>query len=333
MIMIALFGELVCAEGFQLRKNRDSLPRKEVDMVFYTPLLLPSHGLPIKYRQLKKHFTFTTYLDLYKYVQNFQGDRASLQKIVFVDYCQDPKVFRLPKEKMICIKWEAIKIPPIWYEPYSKVLTFDDDLVDGKKFIKFYYPGLRPMLRKIPSFEDKKLCTMFVTNWIPERIKILEFFETKPIGTFEFYGTVPEGPHWIDHRMYKGRVPGFYSGKEKLETTKQYKFCVCFENLHTTPGYICEKIFDVFASGTIPIYWGPDNVEKYIPKRCFIDYRDFKNNEDLYRYITSMSKKRYCWYLKNIKKFLSSKRAHLFSVEYFEKLLYKVVRESAVPGK
>lgn len=36
---------------------------------------------------------------------------------------------------------------------------------------------------------------------------------------------------------------------------KNYKFNICFEN-GSSPGYITEKLFQAYAGGCIPIYWG-----------------------------------------------------------------------------
>lgn len=297
--------------------------KKRVDIVSYDISLLAYRESPIQYKRLKKDYDLVLKYDLYDYVRNFRYDDPNLKKIVFIDYCQDPKVFNLPKKKIICFKWEAIKINPYFYKPYSRVYTFDDDLVDGKKFFKFYYPVLKSMLEEIPSFEEKKLCTMVVGNWKKDRLKILKFFLKKPSGEFEFYGRAPK--KYCTHEMFKGSIEGYHSSRQKLETIKNYRFYICFENTHTTKGYITEKIFDVFTAGCVPIYWGPSNVEDYIPINCFIDYRNFKNDEEMYKYIKSMPKEVYEQYLKNIKEFLKSDKAYLFSVEYFENLLYEAI--------
>ena len=89
--------------------------------------------------------------------------------------------------------------------------------------------------------------------------------------------------------------------------------------------YITEKIFDVFAAGCVPIYWGPDNIEEYIPEGCFIDYRKFKSDEEMLEFITSMQEDEYNQYIKNIRRFLKSEKAKLFSLEAFEQVLYEAV--------
>lgn len=54
---------------------------------------------------------------------------------------------------------------------------------------------------------------------------------------------------------------------DKIQTLKNYKYTLCFENSYT-PGYVTEKLIDSFLAGSIPIYWGgaPSeifNLEKY----------------------------------------------------------------------
>ncbi|MBR6062295.1 MAG: hypothetical protein IKP67_09495 [Spirochaetales bacterium] len=44
----------------------------------------------------------------------------------------------------------------------------------------------------------------------------------------------------------------------KLAYLQQFKFNICPENSNDT-GYVTEKIFDAFAAGCIPIYYGSDN--------------------------------------------------------------------------
>jgi hypothetical protein len=190
-----------------------------------------------------------------------------------------------------------------------------------------------PMLTDIPSFEEKKLCVMVSgsdrtvdkeNKLYSERIKMCEFFETKPEGNFDIYGRAWHRRPWRD---YKGRIPGTHSGKEKIKTLSKYRFCICFENTKNIYGYITEKIFNCFAAGCVPIYWGAENIEDYIPKTCFIDFRDFASREHLYQFIKNMSKETYEQYLNNIRCFIDSPEARVFSPEYFEEMFYEAITQ------
>ena len=92
-------------------------------------------------------------------------------------------------------------------------------------------------------------------------------------------------------------------------------------------GYITEKIFDCFFAGCIPIYWGAENIDDYIPKDTFIDYREYGNIKKLNSYLKGMSSDTYCQYLNAIDRYLNSKDfKRYFSVEsYIERMLYAIL--------
>ena len=96
----------------------------------------------------------------------------------------------------------------------------------------------------------------------------------------------------------------YYGFKQTL--MKDYKFAICFENSKNYTGWITEKIFHCFFAGTIPIYYGASNISDIIPSNCFIDYRKFKNNEELILFLENMTDKISQSYIKNIKKYLLS---------------------------
>lgn len=82
-----------------------------------------------------------------------------------------------------------------------------------------------------------------------------------------------------------------------------------------------------FAAGNVPIYWGATNVADYIPKECFIDQRDFASMEELYAYLKQMPKEEYAIYIDNIRSFLSSDQARVFTQEYFDAAFCEAVKD------
>jgi hypothetical protein len=68
-----------------------------------------------------------------------------------------------------------------------------------------------------------------------------------------------------------------YYSKDLLHIFSQYKFIIVFEN-SVTDGYITEKIFNVFASGSIPIYNGAPNITDFINPKSFILYQNHIND-------------------------------------------------------
>ncbi len=216
-------------------------------------------------------------------------------------------------KKAILFVWEPGKRSEKFYTFFDRVYTWDDDLVDNLKFFKFHYPFLEQMIESRMPFEKKKLCTMIVRNWFnPVRVDIAKFFESRAINEFEYYGV----PFSENHTAYRGSIPGYHSGVEKVSVLNKYRFCICFEN-SSYRGYVTEKIFDCFKSGCIPIYFGAPNITDYVPSDCFIDFRDFSNHEELYQFIKSMPKGTYENYIKNIQNFLSSEKGKVFKIDHF----------------
>lgn len=237
---------------------------------------------------------------------------------------------KLPRDKAILFMWEPPSTLPKLYsrkylKHFKRIYTWDDDLVDNKRYFKFYYPVLQPMLPDLPSFEEKKLCSFMFSNkrskhpkeLYSEREKVVQFFEDKPQNDFEFYGKLWEQK---GYKNYRG------APVDKIATLKNYRFSICYENIFDVKGYITEKIFDCFAAGTIPIYWGASNVQDYIPENCFIDRRKFKDNEELYVFLKSMDAATYNDYLDNIRAFLKSDKAQLFSTNMFTTIFLEAIR-------
>jgi len=71
----------------------------------------------------------------------------------------------------------------------------------------------------------------------------------------------------------------------KLEGLKDYHYSVAMENLKT-PFYFTEKIIDCFLSGTIPIYYGCPNIEKFFNIKGIITFHTKKELIDIINNIT-----------------------------------------------
>lgn len=263
-------------------------------------------------------------------------DEKDTTELTYVVVWSKPYYFRsetlkkIPFKKRILFLWEPPVFQPKLYKKefldlFKRCYTWDDDLVDNKKFFKFYYPELKAMRADLPKFEDRKLLTQMSSNkkskhpkeLYSARESVIRFFEDKPEAGFEFYG-----PAWEtkNYKNYCGMVD------DKIGTLAHYKFSVCYENMYDVKGYITEKIFDCFAAGSIPIYWGASNICDYIPKGCFIDRRDFADFSEVYEYIRTMDETTYNSYLQNIKTFLESDAAKLFSKEMFNVIFLEAIR-------
>ena len=234
-----------------------------------------------------------------------------------------------PKEKLILFLWEPPSVRPDAYQGsahkhFSKIYTWYDDLVDNERYFKFYYPRLQGMIDDVVNFEKKRLCTMIVGNkgsshkdeLYSARKKTIDFFEQSNIDEFALYGC---GWNKQQYKNYKGQVG------RKLDYLKKYRFCICYENIKNISGYITEKIFDCFRAGCVPVYWGASNITDYIPNNCFIAREEFENEQELYEYMKNMSEEEYNQYIENIRNYLQSDLAKLYSCDNFINIFLQAI--------
>jgi len=229
---------------------------------------------------------------------------------------------------------------------FKKIFTWNDELVDNERYIKFHWPNEIPENLELDLDKKTKLCTMiighkFVSHPLElysERVKAIRWFEQNHPEDFDLYGM-----GWDKH-YFKGALsilnsfdvlrklikPGYpsYKGtvKSKREILRKYKFSICYENMRDIPGYITEKIFDCFFAGCVPVYWGAPNVTEHIPRSTFIDRRDFASYDELYSCLKNMPDERYVEYLDAIKSFIESDRIYSFSAQCFADTLINEIR-------
>lgn len=199
-----------------------------------------------------------------------------------------------------------------------KILTWNDDVVESLPNATKINIG-QPVIRKnqIPQikFSNKRfIAAVFGAKsssikgeLYTERLKSFEYFSQKPEG-FDLFGT-----GWAKRtetflvNAYKGTV------ESKINTLRNYKFSICYENSSLYRGYITEKIFDCFAAGTVPIYYGAPNISDYISSECYIDFREYESYDHLYEYLISMPEQTYQDYLDSIKKYICTEEYKIFS--------------------
>jgi hypothetical protein len=158
-----------------------------------------------------------------------------------------------------------------------------------------------------------------------ERIKAVEFFSRS--DDIDLYGFEWDKRPFFPYLFYKSALQKVYKGsvESKYQTLSKYNFAICFENM-MMPGFVTEKIFDCFFAGTVPVYWGAPDIEKYVPKECFIDMRDFKDYRELRLFLKSLTKSEIESYREKARKYLSSEQYKPFKKEYFAKMFVDVVK-------
>jgi|SRR3989344_135242 len=272
-------------------------------------------------------------------------DLESKEKVDWIIFCDFPWPWDLGyiiklllnKDKSILFCIESPVINPLgqrkfFHKFFSSVYTWNDKLIDRKKVKKFYYPVLNTNLnfKEVPYKKKRLLCIInsnisvpyplillspFKKVLYPERLKAIEFFERRIPEEFDLYGRGWNAPMkfsikekifgYKKYLSFRGAIPRNLNSK--LEILSKFKFNLCFENC-IADGYISEKIIDCFKAHTVPIYLGAPNIEKYVPKNCFIDFRKFKDYSALLDFLNKMDEKTYNKYIENGKKLLKSEQ-------------------------
>lgn len=214
------------------------------------------------------------------------------------------------------------------YDKYKKlfrvIVTWNEEIIQNKgaeRLIPPYYFDAPIKKNDNVPYSDRRFLVSIsadkkstnVNELYSERRRVIDFYESNPDLEYDFWGY---GWPTDQYKNYKGPC------ENKYEVLSNYKYAICFENVKNVRGGISEKIFDCFISGVVPVYYGVDNVQDYIPDNTFIDYRKFGDPESLQKYLASLTESDWILYRKNIDVFLNSKEKDYFSPEMFcEKLM------------
>jgi FkbM family methyltransferase len=204
---------------------------------------------------------------------------------------------------------------------FDRVITFYDGIVDGREnFTKVLMPrsGIQRFIvdsditENRPNRESKYplagrnhgICMINgnkgsrVTGELySKRVEAALWFHEHSAIPFDVFGNPP-----FSLPNYKGALPA----DAKLSTLAQYRYNLCFENIHhpvLSSGFV-DKILSCLETRTIPIYLGAPNIDTYIPRECFIDFRSFKDYGELERFLTRISEKQYAAYIESIDDFV-----------------------------
>jgi len=240
-----------------------------------------------------------------------------------------------PADALNLVLWKDPVAAPLnfdvrYHEPFRRIYTWCTDLVDNVRYFKLHFPYLRPIVEDLVPFEQRKLCIMIASNRLAvhpdalysEERKVAAFFAEAAGDSFGLYGW-----GWDDavHRNYRG-VP-----LRRVDYLSHYRFSVCYETVRGWNGFVTGKIFDTFAAGCVPVYWGAPDIAESIPADCFIAREDFASDAELHAFLQDMPERVHVGYLERIRAFLSSERAVPYSTEQFVRTFVGLAGGRAVP--
>lgn len=217
--------------------------------------------------------------------------------------------------------------------------------------------------RELWEREARKFLLMINANKLPrldirelytERLRAVEFFDR--YDEIDLYGVGWEGPPF---RLGTTRMPATLRRLErsarirwqrvrppsdaiwkavrrahrgpvdsKAQVMSEYTFAICFENM-VLEGWVTEKIFDCLFCGTIPVYLGAPDIERWVPPECFVDMRRFASYEELREYLHELSPAEIGDFREAGREYLRSDQYRPFTKQAFADLIVRIVEEDA----
>ena len=225
-----------------------------------------------------------------------------------------------------------------YLQKFMGVFTWNSDLLKLSNVAHIFIPNqIRQEIFK--PFSERPIFTCIInankafpkgldSDLYKERIEVIRWYEKYSPNHFSLYGLGWKKPspafslsEKISRRFKRlaTQIYGYkpfpsYAGEiaDKSEVYFRTKFAYCYENVANLPNYISEKIFDCFFAGCIPIYWGSNTIQDYIPEGCYIDRRKFASTEEVHHFLLGINESQYAEYQFNIQQFLNSPAAMQF---------------------
>jgi hypothetical protein len=239
-----------------------------------------------------------------------------------------------------------------YHKYFDKIFFNDLTFVDNIKY--FYLNGNHVLLKENKFIYKRKklfLYCMFAFNknflgsesLYYKRYKVIAWFNKNYPKDFHLYGKnwhlffesniffklankiLLFANNWFDFKL--NFLDKIYKGTciDKVKTASQYKFEFCIEN-SSNYARLSDRIISSFFSGTVPVYLGGGIIKKIIPQNCYISMQRFDSLEDLHEYLSRMSSQEYSNYLKNIKKFINSRKWFCLTADHNIINLIKAIR-------
>lgn len=170
--------------------------------------------------------------------------------------------------------------PPFPYCNYAFSFDYLDNPNNYRLPHYLLYDGYYDLLNKQidDQLVNRKFCNFVVSNGGCTQRN--NFF-----NKLSKYKKIDSGGRWMNNIGYA--IP------DKRKFQSEYKFSIAFENnayRPENPGYTTEKIMEPMTVNSMPIYWGNPIVDKEFNTKSFINYYDFKNEDELIEYIIELDK-------------------------------------------
>ena len=268
-----------------------------------------------------------------------------------------------PNQKVILVMWETslgarYTANPQNHQAYDAVFTYVNRLIDGKRY--FFLPPRAFYRHRITTglqFERRRVGCLVGTN--------REFRYRSGLFTIK-KGWTFSARDWIDYvfcpgelirfRSQFGRLCATYEGEpfdifgegwEMLPETRRvcrgvpsastlgylgnYRYYFAFENHTSSCGLISERIWDALWGDAVPVYLGNTEVDKFIPRECYVDATEFDSSMKMLDWLCQAPKEVWLKYREAGREFICGEGVEKFLPDAFAKEF--VDRIAAIAGR
>jgi alpha(1,3/1,4) fucosyltransferase len=278
----------------------------------------------------------------FRFKSSFNTKPENTDVILYIDVPNvndkfHPK-FQKPDIKKFLWIWESPVIKPEGqktesYYFFDKVFTYNRNILNSV-IINYSFDQKKILF---PSYADKNIKSNLIASnrssndkneLYTYRNNLIKYMNNSNID-FRLYGkkwhNIVPSKNIFDRlvnrfnlgKIYGSRAPKCFSGEllSKKKTIRSSVFTFCIENCVNDDFYISEKFFDSIKYGSIPIYLGCEQVEKLLPKNCFIDLRAFDSFERLEEFMEFFTEDDYNKYRNDINNALSNGLFNDYDIE------------------
>lgn len=186
-----------------------------------------------------------------------------------------------------------------------------DPSADYKVLVQIEPPTITSLVNQIP--ENKNIFDLILA-WHPSILKQCENSKLFPFGSCwikeedrDIYEKTKNTSiiaskkrqtqgHRLRHDIIKKKIidmdvfgRGYKAIDNKITALKDYRFSLIIEN-DNTDNWVTEKIIDCLVTGTVPVYWGCNNIGDFFNKEGFIVFKDLN---ELKKIVPKLTKETY----------------------------------------
>ena len=229
------------------------------------------------------------------------------------------------------------KVKVAWLiEPYDLIPKIYDELERVEKHFDFILTYEKFLLDRNPEkykFHPCDTCGIELkSHKLHKKTKLVSMIYSEKTWLFG---------HRLRHIIAKSLIPKigydkidlFGRGtdhpiKLKSEGLNDYMFQVAIENAKR-PNYFADKIYDCFATGVVPIYWGAPNIGDFFDERGIIT---FNTPNELTEILLDLSEEKYFSMLEYVKNNFEAVKEYLRPDDLMYENTVKYLKECGLSG-